>query len=740
MIRQLTLILVILFIGVSTSTDAQERILSFPMNESIGTLSLFRAPEPSENVPGMLDFSPSLRPLGPAKGEIVVPVHGYIGLEMHAGGDPLGQLGNIPREGISRLTLNGWAVNTSVLEQLENLKSLRQLDLVDCDLLEIDLDSLQGHPRLTKLLCEPKNGNRNNVGGIVRWAAMCPSLQYYYCSSVRDLSNDEIQLFHQHQTPLFLSVSLDERAEETVKCLTGIPKLVGLNLFVSNDATLNFHRLMPRLRELSWINWSGGNLDLDTLQSLMQMPALRTVRFQRNATPTDEFLSHLPDWKDVHSIAFNSPLPGDQAKLFRDSLNQMESLRIIEGLKNPTAEQLRRLASRNDLRAIEIYGLSDKKDVHLLSNILQENPNLYSISLNGLEVDEGLAEAICRCANLEYLTLSVDDFDGANFLKAEALDQLSSVDLSASKKVRNLSVLSRFPGINRLSISTATHDPNIWSFIADMPTLQHFTIQDGYSNDRIVKWLNRCNSLQHFNAGQDALFTEVGIDELSDMAQLQSLTISGFLSPESIKRLAKLPSLTWLSIASDRVPDEAKGALEDAFSGLSYFRLRTLNPSAGPIVVDDNNFFRSTTGDGRTEWDAMEGKSTSEFFGAGFTPELESYMKGKVVLVDFWGTWCGPCLGFHPEIERLRERYDAEGFVVVGVHSEMGKADVDSFLEKNPKAWLNVIDEDGTIADRFKVARWPSLFLIGRDGTVRVAQAHRLGLGSSIEKLLDETR
>ncbi|WP_291913557.1 TlpA disulfide reductase family protein [Chitinophaga sp. CB10] len=65
-------------------------------------------------------------------------------------------------------------------------------------------------------------------------------------------------------------------------------------------------------------------------------------------------------------------------------------------------------------------------------------------------------------------------------------------------------------------------------------------------------------------------------------------------------------------------------------------------------------------------------------------------LKGRYVLLDFWGTWCHPCRASHPHLKELYEKYKPEGLEIVGIASENG-AD----LEKNRKGWLAAIEQDG---------------------------------------------
>lgn len=115
--------------------------------------------------------------------------------------------------------------------------------------------------------------------------------------------------------------------------------------------------------------------------------------------------------------------------------------------------------------------------------------------------------------------------------------------------------------------------------------------------------------------------------------------------------------------------------------------------------------------------------------------------RGRVVLVDFWATWCPPCVASMPTLQRLHERYSDAGLVVLGVNQEAGEeVMVRDFLAKKGITFPSVMD-DGHIARDYGVFSFPTSFLIGRDGVVRSIHrgvAIEARLTGPIEALLAE--
>jgi len=94
-------------------------------------------------------------------------------------------------------------------------------------------------------------------------------------------------------------------------------------------------------------------------------------------------------------------------------------------------------------------------------------------------------------------------------------------------------------------------------------------------------------------------------------------------------------------------------------------------------------------------------------------------LDGQVVLLDFWATWCPPCVSSMPHLQALQDRYGAQGLQVVGVNQEPGQVDrVRRFLRTNNIGFTSIVDHAGAIAARFGVHTFPTSFLIGRDRRV----------------------
>jgi thiol-disulfide isomerase/thioredoxin len=116
-----------------------------------------------------------------------------------------------------------------------------------------------------------------------------------------------------------------------------------------------------------------------------------------------------------------------------------------------------------------------------------------------------------------------------------------------------------------------------------------------------------------------------------------------------------------------------------------------------------------------------------------------SKLRGKVVLLDFWGTWCGPCVEELPFIRKLHASYGSQGLEIIGILADgASREKLTSFLEKNEITWPQ--DYDGKVTDnefakKYAVKEFPTIMLLNKEGVV-VSNARGEALEKQIRELL----
>jgi cytochrome c biogenesis protein CcmG/thiol:disulfide interchange protein DsbE len=167
-----------------------------------------------------------------------------------------------------------------------------------------------------------------------------------------------------------------------------------------------------------------------------------------------------------------------------------------------------------------------------------------------------------------------------------------------------------------------------------------------------------------------------------------------------------------------------------AFLGL----ILTLNIVAADAPRPEDSKYRS-------ELDAMEGKAAPALqldnWINGKAVQL-SELKGKIVVLDFWATWCGPCIASIPHNNELSQKYADKGVVFIGVCAKNGAEKMAETVTKHQIKYPVAADSEGKTVAAFKANSYPDYYIIDRKGILRWADFVNDDVEKAIQILVAE--
>lgn len=125
---------------------------------------------------------------------------------------------------------------------------------------------------------------------------------------------------------------------------------------------------------------------------------------------------------------------------------------------------------------------------------------------------------------------------------------------------------------------------------------------------------------------------------------------------------------------------------------------------------------------------------------SGETVDLEEY-RGKVVLVDFWATWCGPCVHEMPTVIAAYEKYHDQGFEVIGISLDQEESELRDFINERNMPWPQHFDGQGwknDLAQKYGIQSIPATFLIGPEGKIVAKDLRGPALEAELKKYLSD--
>ena len=114
-------------------------------------------------------------------------------------------------------------------------------------------------------------------------------------------------------------------------------------------------------------------------------------------------------------------------------------------------------------------------------------------------------------------------------------------------------------------------------------------------------------------------------------------------------------------------------------------------------------------------------------------------LRGQVVMLNFWASWCGPCRQEMPLLDDLYERYSPAGFTLLGVNVDADVADAKAVLEEIPVSFPIVYDTNSKVSEAYNIDAMPSTVFIDRNGKLRyLHRGYKAGDEAEYRKIIKE--
>lgn len=265
-----------------------------------------------------------------------------------------------------------------------------------------------------------------------------------------------------------------------------------------------------------------------------------------------------------------------------------------------------------------------------------------------------------------------------------------------------------------------------------MERTSHFS-----TSKKVVEAINTSISLSLAAQGQQVSISVTDDTRLDKQTKLTAGEVASLKKDveAAIPVAAKLRTLQMSS------PDVMKSVLEDTKKYLAA------HPNGEFSFLFSQLQTQLASAAARTEnWDKMKAGNVPPDFTAttidGKTVKL-SDLKGKVVLLDFWATWCGPCMMELPNVKKLYAETKDKGFEIIGISADETQADLEKVVKDEALEWPQVFDggdKSDSIQEKYGVMKYPTTILVDKEGKISSVDLRGEELDEAVKKLLEPAK
>jgi beta-lactamase regulating signal transducer with metallopeptidase domain/thiol-disulfide isomerase/thioredoxin len=752
-IAAVTLILLVIPAPRPQAAEGPEGVtLHFPADRAVGVV--FTRPESAGGFGWGQDHWAGWNPTADAQGDVRIPAGQHVRLDISKNASTdLSFLAELPTDAIDWLQLEGTDLNDEGLAYVGRLTGLRRLILEETRITDAGVKHLAGLDRLQAISFSAFDVDRDGFGigdDALATIAILPALESIDLRRTK-VTDDGMARLAAVKSLRSVSIPGTAVTDAGLLHLARLPHLEALRLGVYDegaDVTDDGMRIVGRMTGLKSLGLSGTKVGDEGLKHLAPLVNLEFLDIDETQV-TIEGLAALAPLTGLRQLGASSLRGGsidDRAAAHLAKLPQLESISANMELSNEGAIALSK-APR-----LEYVSLRDTQITDDCCAALAAMPRLKKLWFQGCPITDAGLELLSRSSTLEYLLINdaAITSDGLRHLKK--LPKL--INLSIDFNVQEDRSPDEHPTLKPIGELTGLTSLDVDGF--DGAEIKHLAALKGLTrlefgdetvaDDASLATIGQLEELTSLTINGSTA-TDAGMKALSRLKKLDYLQISCLATDEGLAALHDLQTLRMVQIAS---PYFTKGGLDrlaanvPALQEINKYDFRLYGSEVTPSVKDA--FFRRGAPEERGDRDALEDQPPPPLDVARWVNVAEGNrnenaladLRGKVVLVHFWGAWCGPCRAQQPALAALYKKYADQGLEVVGVHTTDSAEGFDEFVEQHTIEWPEAVDRDERTTDAWGVTGYPSYYLIDRQGNLRFADLFRRHLEAAVVALIAE--
>jgi peroxiredoxin/Leucine-rich repeat (LRR) protein len=367
-------------------------------------------------------------------------------------------------------------------------------------------------------------------------------------------------------------------------------------------------------------------------------------------------------------------------------IQTVKEFKSLEYLQLPHGINDEDLTVIKGLNSLEELWIQNSPITNKCLSCLSDLKSLRKLLLNNGRGDgnmevTGSGLAYIKELPLTYLKLYRLKLDESRLIHLAGLKQLEELDVQRMPlRDEDLAVIGKLTKLKQLFFDSDTVSDGAMEYLAGLTALEDFS-----------PWIS---------------MTDDGLSHLINLEKLQRLQIKGNITEKGLSHLAKLKALRNLRIVSAN--DFSNAGMEQLQKNLPM--LQRLNVAKDRKIMGPP---RTGTLAPRFSVKTIDDKEIT----------LEDY-HGKVVLLYFWGTWCGPCVASTPGLKKLYEQLcQYDGFAMIGLAIDNDESGIRRHIEQYGLTWPQVrLGLNSQVAEDYGISAVPAYILVGPDGRVLLSK------------------